>query len=193
MTAVAAVALWAPWRKPPVASAPVQFQIETPERPAVTALLQISPDGRNMVFGGVAADGHERLWLRSLDSLDPRVLPGTEGPQNPFWSADSRFVVFGAEGKLKKVPIAGGPPQVICDLPDSNSRGGSWNRDGVIILGSEAAGISRVSASGGRRPTSQPSTGRVRRPSMAARSSFPMASTFSICALRTTKRPAASM
>ncbi|HSR09046.1 MAG TPA: protein kinase [Bryobacteraceae bacterium] len=135
----------------PVVPPPVQFQIETPEKPAVTALLQISPDGRQMVFGGVASDGHERLWLRSLDSLDPRVLPGTDGPQNPFWSADSRFVVFGAEGKLKKVPIAGGPPQIICDLPDNNSRGGSWNRDGVIILGSQAAGISRVPASGGQR------------------------------------------
>ena len=136
---------------PPAAPAPVQFQIQTPEKPALTALLQISPDGRHIVFGGVAPDGHQRLWLRSLDSLDPRVLPGTDDPGNPFWSADSRFVVFGAESKLKKVPITGGPPQVICDLPDNNSRGGSWNRDGVLILGSEAAGISQVPTSGGPR------------------------------------------
>ena len=149
---VAAALAFLHFRETPLAApAPVQFQIQTPEKPSLTALLQISPDGRHMVFGGVAADGHERLWLRSLDSLDPRVLPGTDDPGNPFWSADSRFVVFGAESKLKRVPIAGGPPQVICDLPDNNSRGGSWNREGVLILGSEAAGISRVSAAGGQR------------------------------------------
>ena len=147
---VASLAAWAPWRKPLSAPEPIQFQIQTPERPSLTsAYLQVSPDGRQMVFGGVLPDGHERLWLRSMDSLDARVLSGTDGPSNPFWSPDSRFIAFLAEGKLKKIPIAGGPPQIICDLPN-DSAGGSWNQNGVIILRGKTAGISRVSASGGR-------------------------------------------
>ena len=144
------VALWALRRTPSAAAETVQFQIQAPERPNVTAFLQVSPSGRHMVFSGLAPDGHERLWLRSLDSLDARVLPGSDGAANPFWSADSRFVAFRAEGKLKKVPIAGGPPQIICDLPEDNV-GGSWNQDGVIIVGSATAGIWRIPPSGAPR------------------------------------------
>jgi hypothetical protein len=102
---VASLAAWAPWRKPLSARDLVQFQIPTPERPP-TAYLYISPDGRHMVYGGVAPDGGLRMWLRSLDSLDARVLPGTDGAGNAFWSADSRFVGFSANGMLKKIPIA---------------------------------------------------------------------------------------
>jgi eukaryotic-like serine/threonine-protein kinase len=142
-----AVALWAPWRKPPAATETVQFQIQQPEKPIRTAFLQVSPDGRYIVFGG-GAEGHDRLWLRSLDSLNARALTGTDDPTNPFWSSDSRFIAFRAEGKLKKIPIAGGPPQIICDLP-GDSRGGDWNQDGVILFGNQYGGVSRTSATGG--------------------------------------------
>jgi len=150
LVVTAVFALWALRRTPSAATETVQFQIQAPERPNVTAYLQVSPNGRHMVFSGLAPDGHERLWLRSLDSLDARVLPGSDGAANPFWSADSRFVAFRAEGKLKKVPIAGGPPQIICDLPEETV-GGAWNQDGVIIVGSATAGIWRIPPSGGPR------------------------------------------
>jgi Tol biopolymer transport system component len=85
-------------------------------------------------------------------------LAGTElqpsgGPFNfPFWSPDSRFVVFAANGKLKKVDITGGPPQTICDFPENSAlTGGSWSRDGVILfgIGQTTGGVMRVAASGG--------------------------------------------
>ena len=50
----------------------------------------------------------------------------------PFWSADSRFLGFFAEQKLKKIDVAGGPPITLCDAPEG--RGGTWNRDGVNVL-----------------------------------------------------------
>jgi Tol biopolymer transport system component len=66
----------------------------------------------------------------------------------PFWSPDSRFVAFFADGKLKQAAVAGGPPVAICDAPDG--RGGSWNRDGVIVFSPSAGfAIQRVSAAGG--------------------------------------------
>jgi hypothetical protein len=51
------------------------------------------------------------------DSLDARLLAGTEGTVPAFWSPDSRYIAFQSAGKLKKVGVAGGPPQTLCDAP----------------------------------------------------------------------------
>ena len=86
----------------------------------------------------------------SLDLLVARELPGTEGGfLIPFWSADSRFVTYIAGDKLRKIDITGGSPQTVCNASSLASLwGGSWNRDGIILL-SGADGLYRVSASGG--------------------------------------------
>ena len=59
-------------------------------------------------------------------------------------------MLFDAGRKLKRVDVAGGPPQTLCDLP-AVAMGGSGNRDGVIIFGlaNGAAGIQRISYGGG--------------------------------------------
>ena len=120
----------------------------------------ISPDGRRLVFAIVDSAGTPRLWIRPLDSFSAQPLPGTENAFLPFWSPDSRFIAFFAEGKLRKVPVGGGPPEVICDAP--NGRGGSWSKDGVIVFAPLAMGpLLRVSADGGE-PTevARPDSGR---------------------------------
>src|SRR6266568_734693 len=67
----------------------------------------------------------------------------------PFWSPDSRFVGFFAEGKLKKIDILGGTPQTLCDA--ARGTGGAWNRDGVIVFARNiSSGLYRVSAEGGK-------------------------------------------
>jgi Tol biopolymer transport system component len=109
----------------------------------------LSPDGRRMAFIGFSA-GKERLWVRSLDSDTAQPLAGTEGistPSGPFWSPDSRFIGFFAEGKLKTIDAAGGPPQVLCNV--SAPRGGAWNRDGTILFATASSPIARVGATGG--------------------------------------------
>src|SRR5205085_3843518 len=93
-----------------------------------------------------------RLWAHSLDSLEPRVLSGTEttgGDPPVFWSPDSKFLAFYTDEKLKKIDLSGNPPQVICAVP-SIVLGGSWNREGIIIFGTETSGIMRVPAEGGQ-------------------------------------------
>ncbi len=67
----------------------------------------------------------------------------------PFWSPDSRFIGFIEDGKLKKIALAGGAPETLCDAGDRIGLGGAWNPEGVILFGSRAFGIRRTSANGG--------------------------------------------
>jgi serine/threonine protein kinase/Tol biopolymer transport system component len=108
----------------------------------------VSPDGRLMVFTAEDSTGVTRLWLRPLGALQSTPLEGTEHGELPFWSPDSRYLGFFADLKLKKLAIAGGRPEILCNAPDP--RGASWGRGGVIVFAPLAAGpIYRVSAEGG--------------------------------------------
>jgi Tol biopolymer transport system component len=105
--------------------------------------VALSPDGRYLAF--TASSG---LWVRPLDSLEARALPGTEEARFPFWSPDSAFLGFFAGGKMKKIAAGGGPAQTLCDAPAN--RGGTWNRDGIILFAPNVtSGLYRVSAAGG--------------------------------------------
>jgi len=119
------------------------------------AMPAISPDGTRVVYGAKDQSGRQQLWLRQLDSPTARALPGTEDAATPFWAPDSRWVGFGQGNKLKKIDVQGGPPVALADLP-SALRGGSWNSQGVIVVGVQSPGagaqlspILRVAASGG--------------------------------------------
>src|SRR5206468_1918679 len=82
------------------------------------------------------------------DGLESQMLEGTDDGGEPFWSPDSRFVGFFTQDKLKKVAIAGGPPEVICASTDA--RGGTWSPNGVIVFAPTATGpLVRVSPDGG--------------------------------------------
>jgi Tol biopolymer transport system component len=109
----------------------------------------VSPDGKRLAFTARGADGIVKLWVRSLDALSAQALSGTEGAFLPFWSADSRSLgFFTPDGKLKKIEASGGPPITLCDA--STARGGTWNRDGVILFATVGRNsIQRVSSAGG--------------------------------------------
>jgi Tol biopolymer transport system component len=109
----------------------------------------LSPDGRYIVFVA-SGDGPQRLWLRALDKTEAQPLAGTEGADNPFWSADSRSIAFSATGKLKRIDIAGSAPQVLANIPALRS--GAWNRDGIILFSSGLGPLSRIAASSGGEP-----------------------------------------
>ncbi|HZQ55045.1 MAG TPA: protein kinase [Bryobacteraceae bacterium] len=133
-------------QKPSAPAVPMRFQIPLPEKASFGTTLALSPDGRHLAFTAIGQDGHSHIWIRDLDSLTSRQLPGTEGFSYPFWSPDGRSLAFHAGGKLERVDISGGSPQVICNAPFIF--GGSWNRDGVIVFGSYG-GLMKVAAGGG--------------------------------------------
>jgi hypothetical protein len=134
-------------QRPPVADL-VRFQIlASGGQNFFTPFL--SPNGRMIAFSASGLDGRSVLWVRSLDALEARALPGTEDVgTSPFWSPDSRFVAFAAQGRLKKVAASGGPPKTLCDIAGTMMLGGAWSRHGVIIFGSLDRGLMRVSESG---------------------------------------------
>ena len=130
----------------PAGVADMRVDITTPSTDAPTSFA-ISPNGRRLVF--VAYDqGQARLWLRPLDATTAQPLAGTEGAMYPFWSPDSRAVGFFADGKLKRLDISGGLPQILASAP--GGRGGTWNPDGLIVFAPTAVGsLSSVQSSGG--------------------------------------------
>jgi serine/threonine protein kinase len=119
--------------------------------PFTVQSMAMAPDGHTVaVIGKAESERAKTLWLYEVGARRGRSLPDTEGAGFPFWSPDGKSLGFFAEGKLKKLDIAGGPVQTICDAP--SGRGGTWNKDGVIIFtpsGQLADGLYRVSASGG--------------------------------------------
>jgi eukaryotic-like serine/threonine-protein kinase len=107
----------------------------------------LSPDGAYLAFTATDAEGHSMLWLRPMNSLEARALPGTEGAIFPFWSPDSHSLAF-FDKELKITDLNGGTPQAIAAT--GSGRGGTWGADGVILYAPDTqAPIMRVSARGG--------------------------------------------
>jgi serine/threonine protein kinase len=122
----------------PTAAEPVtRLDASLPEGVASFDWVSVSPDGRKLVFNE-AAQGS--LWIRDLDSGSWRRLPDTNGAAGPLWSTDSRSLSFGIGNQLKKIDLAGGPSVTLATLPSLVYGSGTWNRDGVIVLGSWGGG-----------------------------------------------------
>ena len=147
------VGLWS-WKRERPTPAVVRSAILAPEKTTFRSTgdgagpVAISPDGRTVAFVAADATGASTLWVRALDSLAARSLPGTDNARYPFWSPDNGSLGFFADGKLKRIDVAGGPAIALCDSPDP--RGGTWNDDGAILFEPQyREPIFRVSASGG--------------------------------------------
>jgi serine/threonine protein kinase len=126
-------------------TAAVRFEIQTPG--SSVSGLALSPDGHQVAFvSGLAPTSH--LWVRRLDSMETRMLPGTEDARgDPFWSSDGSFLAFFTTTALKKIDITtGAPPETICQggdcgNPGNRSRGGTWNDQDIILLGVDPASV----------------------------------------------------
>jgi Tol biopolymer transport system component len=113
----------------------VRFTLAPPDQATFSAwsgFMAMSPDGRQLAFSAASTTGRPALWIRSLDSVAARQIPGTDGGVQPFWSPDGRSLGFLAGPSLRKIDAAGGAAEVLVDMPGAYT--GTWNRDGVLVF-----------------------------------------------------------
>jgi len=126
----------------------IRFHIPIPAAVVEADLPAISPDGRMLAFAAQDSNARQMIWVRPLNSLSANPLPGTEGAGRPFWSPDSRYLGFIADGRMKKVAVSGGPAEVIAST--QGGADGTWGKNGDILFdGGGDDPIKRVSAAGG--------------------------------------------
>jgi serine/threonine protein kinase/Tol biopolymer transport system component len=156
IVAVPLLPLWSPRDVPP-ASAPVRLRAElgtdaslVSDGPAVPSVA-LSRSGEVLAFAARhTVNGSPQLYVRRLDEVEATPLASTDGARHPFFSPDGQWIGFFADGKLKKVPVAGGAAVTLADARDD--RGGSWWDDGTIVFTPDARpgfGLWHVSATGG--------------------------------------------
>jgi len=151
----AAAAAWLALRAAPsVPASPVRFAVTLHGHEQFTLtdipMLALSPDGRNVVFVA-QKDGQTQLYLRSMGEIGEAPIAGTDNAHEPFFSPDGQWIAYFADSKLKKIPIAGGQPLVICDVKGQNQRGGSWGPDDSVVFSADyVSPLFRVQAAGGK-------------------------------------------
>ncbi|HZO54309.1 MAG TPA: winged helix-turn-helix domain-containing protein, partial [Bryobacteraceae bacterium] len=102
----------------------------------------LSPDGTQLAFSAMGADGGFELFLRDFDSLETKPVPDTEGVYHLFWTADSRSLIISAKGKLRRLSMPmGGAQQIIGDFPTMTFSGTFLDPQRLLIGGRLQSGI----------------------------------------------------
>ena len=137
--------------KPPqVRADAVRFDLPIRGEPYEAPMSQafdISRDGTRLAYSAIES-GRSMVYVRRLDSLQALPVAGTEGGDSPFISPDGAWLGFAVDGKLKKVPITGGVPSIVCEIPRPGVQGATWSRNGWIVF-ADTRGLRRVRDVGG--------------------------------------------
>jgi eukaryotic-like serine/threonine-protein kinase len=149
--AVLAVIAALGWLRPRGTAPPVphaRFALVLPESAQLRedftgANIALSPDGTRLVYVGGLPEA--RLFIRDVDGLEPRAIPGTEGALSPRFSPDGQSVSFTLGRQLKKIPVSGGAAVTIAEGVARYS----WGDGNVVVFSRGSGGLQRVSAGGG--------------------------------------------
>jgi len=112
--------------------------------------MALAPDGHTLALVAYSEQASKNMiWIHQIGGRTATPVPGTQGAAYPFWSPDGRSLGFFAGGKLKTIDVnSGRSARILADAPFG--RGGSWNKDGVIIFTPNVwTGLFRISSSGG--------------------------------------------
>ncbi len=150
---------WAALRNRPAAALAkpelVEVSVSPPDNSRFAGQgIAISPNGRHIAFIATSRIGSS-LWVRSMDTLEPREIPDTKGARSPFWSPDSKSIGYFQERSLKTVPLDGGAPFTVSATgPPGGAHpnsGGTWSSSGIIVFGPlEDGALHSISAKGGK-------------------------------------------
>ena len=132
---IVGLAVWT--LKPAAPGRVTRFAISLPpgrRLDTIGAAIAISPDGTHLIYAAGSSNLNRQLYVRAMDDLDDRPIPGTEGAGDPFFSPDGQWVAFYTAGKLMKVALNGGRPGSLSQGFDSSGfSGGSWSTQGKIV------------------------------------------------------------
>jgi hypothetical protein len=172
LIAAVGLAVWATWPlstvMEPLTSRPLtRFVIEPPAGVALPVMsdhyLAISHAGRIVYFIGERPDGSRAVYSRNLARVDPRLVPGTEDNKNVrllslYPSPDDNMLMLGYnDGSVKRVPVAGGQPELVAKDAFEQTNRMHWSRAGFAFRQTEKA-IVLMSESGGE-PTTLATSG----------------------------------
>jgi serine/threonine-protein kinase len=143
--ALAATTLWA-WRRPELPRPVTRFTITFPDS-QVPQTMQLSEDGRRLVYPAPNSEGVVHLWVKERSRADPMPIAGTENPQGFRLSPDGEWLAYVQNRKVRTMRIGGGP---VTTVADSVSIGGvAWLDDGTLIYTSLGFEVRSVPATGG--------------------------------------------
>jgi Tol biopolymer transport system component len=149
---IAGAAVWAFKPAPPPAAQVTRLAVSLPAGDTLGSAqypsIALSADGRTIAYAASRGGRTSQLFVRSLDAPEATLLAGTDGARLPFFSPNGQWIGFFAQGKLKKVLVAGGGVQTLTDA--AIGLGGSWSGDDTIYFAPyNTSGIWKVSANGG--------------------------------------------
>ena len=130
----------------------VKFSVLPPpgfalEGAASREAFALSPDGARMAFTAMDSSGSFSVFLREFNSLEPRLVPGSDGAHTVFWPPDGRSLYLTAQGKLWRTALEGDARVLLGDSP-SFMVSGAWLSHERILADSFRASY-LVSPSGG--------------------------------------------
>jgi serine/threonine protein kinase/Tol biopolymer transport system component len=150
---IASLATWTLRPSPSPLPQPVsRLTITLPPGQQLTGLdsgpaVALSPDGTHLAYVA-RLGGAQQLYLRAMESIESKPIPGTDGAVNPFFSPDGQWVGFFADGKLKKISVSGGAALTLGDA--TKPYGANWGSRGMIAFApSNGIGLQQVSEAGG--------------------------------------------
>ncbi len=135
----------------PAPASAVRFEIPPPSAGSFFPGCSVSPDGKSVAFSAPDATGRARVWIRPLSTVEARPVEGVGDVGDLLclaWSPDSRSLAFGAERKIKRIALAGGAAEPVCET--QNTFGLSWGASGVVaFVPFYGSPVVQVPASGG--------------------------------------------
>jgi Tol biopolymer transport system component len=140
------------WELKPTPSAPpppvTRFTILLPPEQEVSGVA-LSRDGRELAYVAATSGGKPQLFVRPIDAVDARAIPGTEGAAGPVFSPDGESIAFFASGSLKRAAIKGGGVQLIATTTRAFDVEAAWGERGAIAFAALLSGLWSVPEQGG--------------------------------------------
>ncbi|MEE8350438.1 MAG: hypothetical protein V3R94_12760, partial [Acidobacteriota bacterium] len=133
---------------PPVVRSLVALPADVRMADLTKGAVALSPDGTHLAYAATLG-GATQLYLRTMDQLEAKPIPGTESASSPFFSPDGQWLGFFADAKLEKVSMSGGAPVIVSNVA-SPFAAASWGADDTIVLTAFSnSALFQVSADGG--------------------------------------------